>query len=483
MLRLDTTSAGTCGVEAASGKVQWKTLATLAVLYFFSASGRIGIADSDAMLDVTRALLSASITIPEGPDRLIGADGQTYCHYGLLTSLWWIPPVLVGRLLARYFTSFSETMWEEFMVSLADGVVVVLTLAYVDWAWRKRGMAAQKRRWGLWGLGVGTILWPYAKISLSDPLMTLCLFAAFVHWRSSDSLVSASAAGIWLGLALLSRKQAQVLIPVFVLYFAWCSAHAKTGRRLTSALAGIMPMLLIQFWYNYSRWGNPFLENYASVNIEQVGLLDTLRRCGGLLFGEQSGLFLYSPLLLISLGVGFTAWWRCEPGEVLLTGTLLATQFVLLPPLPYWNNVWTFGSRYLLFLVPFLALSWEHCHWPVSSWQKPFWLAASSVGLAIAILGVTTDALAAHWRRELYPPPGIPILRAHASEFARVLGTDRTPPPKDEPFADVYWKHPAFQVPDIWLCHFVRHLRSRSSRHGLEDDHGRGPAFSSPVSP
>ena len=440
------------------GDVPWKTLVALWVVYFFSASGRIAIADSAFMLDLTRSLLSGSIAVSPSAERLVGADGQTYCHYGLLTSLWWMPFVFVGRLMARFFPIIPASQWEEFTVSFAGGFVVVLLLVYQDWAWRLRGMKARQRRWGLWALGMSTVLWPYAKISMSDPIMALCLFAAYVHWRASERPAQALAAGIWLGLALLSRKQAQSLLPILLLYFCWQSRGAGGRRRLAFVGWGLLPALLVQLAYNQARGGNPLVERYAGAAFGMLGPMEFLRRSAGLLFNGESGLFTYSPLLLLWLVGGVEGWWKRDRAEVLLIAAMLAGQMVLLSPQPYWDGPLTFGSRYLLFLVPFLGLSWGAWEWPLRRARRWLMIGGVAVGTSIAALGVTTDTLATCWRREIYLSNHHWLLPVYGAELARTLGVDRTPPPQDKPFANIYWNHPAFQVPDVWWWHLGHQL-------------------------
>jgi hypothetical protein len=77
-------------------------------------------------------------------------------------------------------------------------------------------------RFGLWGVGLSSLLWAYAKMPFSDPWMAPGLFAAFCHWRWRSNVPSRAMGlahavwcGFWLGVALLSAQAgASALVPM-----------------------------------------------------------------------------------------------------------------------------------------------------------------------------------------------------------------------------------------------------------------------------
>ena len=100
----------------------------LALVYFLTASGRVGTIDADLMLKQSRSLLAGTLAIND-VGLLEGADGQRYSHFGILTSIWWVPFVLLGRGMALLLPLFSQGMWEEFAVSFASLPLALLLLA------------------------------------------------------------------------------------------------------------------------------------------------------------------------------------------------------------------------------------------------------------------------------------------------------------------------------------------------------------------
>ncbi|MEI6358668.1 MAG: hypothetical protein WCP53_16440, partial [Verrucomicrobiota bacterium] len=118
----------------------WRTLLCIGFIYAVVAQGRIGVGDAASMLNLSRSLLAGSISVPAGPLTVSGADGLEYCHYGPLTSAWWLPFVLAGRGLHAAGAPATMEQCEEFAVSFASGLIAIACLGYLCWYWRGRGV-------------------------------------------------------------------------------------------------------------------------------------------------------------------------------------------------------------------------------------------------------------------------------------------------------------------------------------------------------
>lgn len=431
----------------------------LALVYLLTASGRVGLADSSIMLEVTRSLLGGHVSLPEHVLTATGADGQRYSQFGLLTSLYWMPFVLLGRLVAAVVPGVPLVMLEEFFVSFSGVPIVLLLLGYLVWEWRSRGLEEMQVRRGLWLIGLTTLVWPYSKIVASDLLFALTVLGAWCHGRRATVWRHAVAAGVFLGLGLLCRKQAQTVMPVIVLYLLLRCPRTAWRRVGLGLLTGFLPPLLVHLAYNYARWGNPFLEVYAFVNAETpAGLLGWVSMLWYNLFGSYQGLFLFSPVLLAMLLLGAKAWWRVERLEPVCIFLLLGGQLLLFAYFGPALGPISFGARLLVFMIPLLALAWPYCLPASVPWKNWLLVAFAVAGLIVQVLGVTTDALAAWQRRELSGSDQ-PILSAHAAELTRVLGGPKPAAAASSPETLPYSSHPAFQCVDFWWVHLYRHLQ------------------------
>jgi hypothetical protein len=441
-------------------------LLLILAVYLLSASGRIGNSDAGSMLEVSRSVLLGQLTISESATHVLGADGKPYCHYGILTSLIWMPLVLLGRLVHYFLPIIAQTQWEEFFVSFSMCFIVVALLGYLAWEWQRLGVDHRRVRRFLLVVAFSTMLWPYAKLPMSDPLMALGLFAAYCHWqRSSASLKHAWAAGLWLGIALISRKQAQAVVPVMLLAFLFMPRAKDLRARFLCLLSGIAPGVLIQLAYNQHRWGSPFLEKYAGYDSwTPPGLTEWATRCFLLFFGDYSGFFIYNMPLLIIIFLGLCEWHKTHLYSLILVIILVTTQVVFIAQFPYWSQAIGYGPRFFIYFIPFLALGAAYLPSALSPFQRNLLRLFIAIGVAVQFLGVCTDPLAAFWRRELYDRPDSSIIMARVHEFQREIGFDKTPPIMDKPNATTYWTHPAFQTPDFWWWHAWWMLREHQGR-------------------
>jgi hypothetical protein len=449
------------GTTGTTGRIS--ILLLILALYLLSASGRIGISDAGAMLEVSRSALNGHLDIPESTTNLIGVDGKTYCHYGILTSLIWIPFVLLGRLVHFFMPIIAKSQMEEFFASFSLCFIVVAILGYLAWEWQRLGADNRKIRKYLLVVGFTTMLWPYAKIPMSDPFMALGLFAAYCHWqRSSFSPKHAMAAGFWLGIALISRKQAQAVIPVMLLAFLFIPQAKAILSRFMFLLFGMAPSVLIQLAYNQHRWGSPFLEKYAGYESWKLpGITEWATRCFLLLFGDYSGFFVYNISLLIILFLGFCEWRKRHLHSLIFVIILAISQVIFIARFPYWLQEPGYGPRLFLYFIPFLALGAAYLPTALTGLQRGLLRSSIAIAVAIQFFGVCTDPLAAFWRRELYERPDSSIIMARVHEFQRQIGLDITPPIMDKPNAKTYWTHPTFQTPDFWWWHVWHMLKER----------------------
>lgn len=215
-------------------------------------------------------------------------------------------------------------------------------------------------------LGLGTLVLPYASIFLAHLLAACLLFGAFfLLWREregSPSLRVAAAAGLLIGYAITSEYPSVLgglALGVYML------SRPGTTRSLVGALRragafvggiglGVLPLLA----YNWWAFGSPTHLSYAgtggaSIREGDIGL-PSFQVAADLLFGHW-GLFQSAPVLALGVAGLVILFRRQRRAETAVIAAISISYFMLNAGLP-WPHGGAAGTRYLIALLPFLAL-------------------------------------------------------------------------------------------------------------------------------
>jgi hypothetical protein len=332
-----------------------------------------------------------------------GADGQVYSKKGLALSLAQAP--LYGLALLTPGLGMLQT------VSLLNAFVTAATGLLVLMFLDRLGFRPSTSLVTALIYGLATIAWVYAKYLFSEPLAgLLLLLAAYMlfTFRREGGLRHLFIAGLAAGFAVLTRANNLFLLPVFGLYLLWIlfdSSRRGSTRPMTmsneqltmnneqpSSLpafqttisnqqpsnppvlqpssppifqpsilpAFLFPLLtfaaaltipgLLLLIYNAARSGHPWQTGY-DLTLFSPNLLLGLYK---LLFSPLRGLFVYTPLLLLSL----PGWWRLRrryPAESWLFAGLAGVTVILFSAWSSGEGL-SWGSRFLVPVVPFLTL-------------------------------------------------------------------------------------------------------------------------------
>lgn len=194
-------------------------------------------------------------------------------------------------------------------------------------------------------------LWQQGTVEL----LLIALIYLIIKNEKKESLVYIVLLGILSGLFVFNRPpESLLLLPVFF-YIVWYQ-RTKIHYYLAGGLLGGLPFL----YYNYSLFGNVFggyAENLSLFAVNTGFVVQYL----GLLFSPNVGLFIYCPVLLLSIAGFYVIWMaRDSPMRSLL---IVAGLAVLLEILLYsffvpWASsaAFCFGLRFLTGLVPILCI-------------------------------------------------------------------------------------------------------------------------------
>ena len=229
-------------------------------------------------------------------------------------------------------------------------------------------------------VSLGTLMLPYGTLFFDHVPVTVTLFASFAFLLFAAggaggrrALLLPALAGACFGLAVLGNYAAALLLPLFAAY-AW----RRVGpRKLVAFLVGGLPAALFLVFYHQRSFGTPWATSYTFQNQEFVSsgegrLLGVfgLPQPGvawDLLFSDWLGLFPTSPVLLlaaVAFPLAIARARRTASGtrtggtrpELLLAAAILAIWLAMTSSFNHPHGGAAYGPRYLVPIVPFLAL-------------------------------------------------------------------------------------------------------------------------------
>ena len=201
------------------------------------------------------------------------------------------------------------------------------------------------------GYAFGTATWSVTSQELTQHPAAQ-LFIAIGLWLLAGSGRAAPRSALALGLATLTRPLALIIAAAGGL------AVLRTGGR--SALARYagwgLPALAFLAAYNAAVYGSPFGVLYG----ESIPWEFPPPGLAGNLISPSRGLFVYSPILLLSIA-GMWRAWRSVPdrASLLIRELSLAAvaSWVAYSAVAWWWAGWSYGNRYLLDVVPLLTIA------------------------------------------------------------------------------------------------------------------------------
>jgi hypothetical protein len=401
----------------------WLGLAALLTALLVQ-SGDLGSIDTVRRLQTTHSFwTSAPPVLPrEYPEfGVMGRNGTIYAWYGMGQSLLMLPSDVVGTYLERmpWFAGFADhdPGIRAILVSYSVGIpVCVLTILVCFRFLRLLEFTANQAVAGALALLFGTTFLFYTQNMLENNfilLLTLVGLCFQYDWLRTGRPRALWIGSLALGANLLTRLTTAMDIAaaaLFVVLVLWLKGFRGwdllTRLRDYVRVAGLSYgiFLLLDRIYQYCRFGS-FFNTYVSIAAQQQRELDpslppnfpwtTPLREGflGPLITPEKSIFLFDPLLLLTLLLSFLVWkkFRSEIRAYLLAGLWLLVIYILFyAKYVVWSGDFAWGDRYISTPVQLLAmisiplLLRHRAHLRRVTWRLGIGIAAASVVIQLA---------------------------------------------------------------------------------------------------
>jgi hypothetical protein len=332
--------------------------------------------------------------------------GKTYSNKPPGVSLLLVPAYAALKLIHPADPIPLKTLffWLRLLGSTVPALLFLLLLGH----WLRPLVAGrQLRRLLLAAYALGTMAMIYGTLLISHNLAALLLGTSLIllH-RDRRGLKAAAGAGLAAGAAVMMEYPAAFVGPLLFAYLLWRSPGGRLRRALAFGLAAALPLglLLLYHWLcfdNPLKTPNHFLADPAMRSWAQAGFLGfssfSWARLGEQLFSPRSGLFFFSPFLLLALpGLVLMLRRSAERVEALLCAAVILFSFFFIGSLTYAHGGWTVGPRYIAYTLPFYLMPFAATLQAVRSRPSLFVPCAGLIGTAI-VTYTTAAAVFPHY--------------------------------------------------------------------------------------
>lgn len=330
----------------------------------------------------------------------VGIGHHLYAFYAPGQTLLMVPLYIAGKYLAHHLslpydvtTLYTSRSLDLFLGAL---LAVLFLLMATSMGYSRRTALVLTLVFG-----TATVAWPDAQSALEQTQVNLfLLLAVFALWsfvkRGSDNRFWLLLAGCAAGLAIFTRYDAAMFLPVLAAYpevVRWLKKErAAIPRDWLVFAAGVVPWVILLLLWNVARFGSPLKTGLQEPTLGEPPWLGFL----GLTISPGKGLIWYLPLVLL-LPWAVPRLYRRNAPLCLLFAALVLLPILFYANVLYWHGDPAWGPRYLYVAVPYLVLPlgeifqvWRDC----SARVRLFALALIGVSLLLQIAAVSVT----QWR-------------------------------------------------------------------------------------
>lgn len=365
----------------------------LALAAFLTAllvqSGELGSIDTTIRLQTTHSFWTSAPSVPDNSPELgaAGKNGRIYATYGMGQSLVMLPSDIVGTYMARLprFGGFAEhdPGIRQIVVSYSTSILMCVLAVLV--CMRCLGLlefTVNQAVAGAFTLLFGTTFLHYTQNLMENNLIFLLTLTGLTfqyEWVRTRRIWPLVIGSLTLGANLLTRLTTAMDIAaaaLFILLVLWLKGVrgrellARLGCYLLVAGPCYAMFLVLDRIYQYYRFGS-FFNTYVAVMAEQQKKADptlppnfpwsTPLHEGvlGPLISPEKSIFLFDPLIVLTLLLALLLWKRFGPDvkALLIAGVSLLALYILLYAKYYdWSGDFAWGDRYITTPVQLVAM-------------------------------------------------------------------------------------------------------------------------------
>jgi hypothetical protein len=354
-------------------------------------SGEIGSSDSQHRLQAAHSFWTSEPPVlpQEYPEFGIhGRGGKLYGWYGIGQSLLLLPSDVVGTYIERlpvfrnYRSAETDPTIRNIVVTYITNTLVSILSVLVCFRFLLRlRFTPNQAVAGALALLFGTTFLHYSQNMMENNLILLLTLTGFCfqyEWSQTNCWTPLLIGSLALGANLMIRLTTAldiVTVALFVVLLLWMQGDRRNAiaTKLWMYARGAVPCysagLLIDRLYQYLRFGS-FWNTYISVFASEQHKLDptlpvnfpwtTPLRVGifGPLISPEKSIFLFDPLLILSLLLAIVLWRRLTPEirAYMAAGFVLIAFYIFLYAKFYdWSGDFAWGDRYVSTAVQLVA--------------------------------------------------------------------------------------------------------------------------------
>jgi len=360
------------------------------LIAFVVQSGDLDSADTTRRLQTTHSFWTSAPAVLPGdyPEfGLKGRNGRIYAWYGIGQSLLMLPTDIVGTSVEKLpiFREYNgnDPSVRDMIVAYSTNILInVLTALVALWLLQLLQFTRPQAIVGVLALLLCTTHLHYTQNMMENNyilLLTLAGFAFQYEWLQSGKRRALEIGSTAFGLNLLTRLTTGMDLAAGGIFLLLVMLFRREPfrtiwDRLRTYAATAFPIyaafFLLDRIYQYHRFGS-FLNTYVSVFGQQQRELnpslpvnypfETPFHVGffGAIFSPEKSIFLFDPLLLLTVLIVMTAGWRAFSPVVkaYLTSTclLLFVYIAFYARYTVWSGDSAWGDRYVSSAAQFLA--------------------------------------------------------------------------------------------------------------------------------
>ncbi len=358
-----------------------------ALLAFVVQSGELGTADTMHRLQTTHWLWTSEPQVfpNEYPEfGLHGRGGRIYSWYGIGQSLLMLPADVAATGITRLpiFAGYEDDpAVRSIVVSYSTNIFLNVLTALIAFRFlRQLSFSVKEAAFGVLALMFCTTHLHYTQNMQENNfimLLTLAGFSFQYEWLRTGSRQALWIGSAALGLNLLTRLTTGldlIAVGIFLLIILWLEHSDLLWQRFRDYAKIAAPVyaffLLVDRGYNFYRFGSittTYVANFAREFRQRDPTLpanfpwSTPFHEGviGALFTPEKSIFLYDPLIVLTILLFVILWKRLSPelrAYVITSLLLLAAYICFYARYAFWSGDFAWGDRYVSTTVELVAL-------------------------------------------------------------------------------------------------------------------------------